>query len=622
MPADAWGITDAYDDARGERRSTPAATRQALRAAMGGDSADPRPPGDAPVVVVTRGSGPATLAPGELFLEDGARLRVAGLLPPDVPLGYHELHPHGGGAPVRVIVCPPVCHLPEGLRTWGWAAQLYGVRSVESWGIGDLADLRRLARWSAVELGAGALLINPLGASIPVLPQEPSPYFPSSRRYRNPIYLRIEEVPGAAEPHADIERLAGLGRALTADRRIDRDQVYRLKLEALGRLWSRFGGDPAFERYCVAEGAGLVDFATFSALAEHHGRGWHGWPEEHRHPASPGVARFRAAHEDRVRFHQWLQWLADEQLRQAAESLRVIQDLPIGVDANGADAWAWQDLMALGVSVGAPPDDFSPRGQDWGLPPFIPHRLRSARYEPFVQTIRAALRHAGGLRIDHVMGLFRLFWIPRGMATTEGAFVRYPVDDLLAIVALESHRARAFVVGEDLGTVEAGVRERLAAQRVLSYRLLWFEPDPPARYPELALAAVTTHDLPTIAGLWTGADLAAQRALGWNPNEDGLRSMCVRVRAVTGLDESAAVPEVIERTHRLLGGAPSMIVTATLEDALAESERPNLPGTTTERPNWSLALPASLEELEAHPLPRAIAGALRGRDRGGAGGSN
>src|SRR5438876_10868825 len=480
MPADAWGITDAYDDARGERRSTPAATRQALRAAMGGDLADPRPPGDAPVVVVTRESGPATLAPGGLFLEDGARLRVAGLLPPDVPLGYHELHPHGGGAPVRVIVCPPVCHLPEGLRTWGWAAQLYGVRSVESWGIGDLADLRRLARWS-VELGAGALLINPLGASIPVLPQEPSPYFPSSRRYRNPIYLRIEEVPGAAEPHADIERLAGLGRALTADRRIDRDQVYRLKLEALGRLWSRFGGDPAFEGYCAAEGAGLVDFATFSALAEHHGRGWHGWPEEHRHPASPGVARFRAAHEDRVRFHQWLQWLADEQLRQAAESLRVIQDLPIGVDANGADAWAWQDLMALGVSVGAPPDDFSPRGQDWGLPPFIPHRLRSARYEPFIQTIRAALRHAGGLRIDHVMGLFRLFWIPRGMTAADGAFVRYPVDDLLAIVALESHRARAFVVGEDLGTVEGGVRERLAAQRVLSYRLLWFEPDPPAR---------------------------------------------------------------------------------------------------------------------------------------------
>src|SRR5438876_1165030 len=343
MPADAWGITDAYDDARGERRSTPAATRQALRAAMGGDLADPRPPGDAPVVVVTRESGPATLAPGELFLEDGARLRVAGLLPPDVPLGYHELHPHGGGAPVRVIVCPPVCRLPEGLRTWGWAAQLYGVRSVESWGIGDLA--------------------------------------------------------------------------------------------------------------------------TFSALAEHHGRGWNGWPEEHRHPASPGVARFRAAHEDRVRFHQWLQWLADEQLRQAAESLRVIQDLPIGVDANGADAWAWQDLMALGVSVGAPPDDFSPRGQDWGLPPFIPHRLRSARYEPFIQTIRAALRHAGGLRIDHVMGLFRLFWIPRGMTAADGAFVRYPVDDLLAIVALESHRARAVVVGEDLGTVEGGVRERLALGR-------------------------------------------------------------------------------------------------------------------------------------------------------------
>jgi len=297
----------------------------------------------------------------------------------------------------------------------------------------------------------------------------------------------------------------------------------------------------------------------------------------------------------------------------------VIQDLPIGVDADGADAWAWQDMLALGMSVGAPPDAFSPHGQDWGLPPLIPHRLRGARYEPFIQTIRAALRHAGGLRIDHVMGLFRLFWIPRGMTAADGAFVRYPVDDLLAIVALESHRARAFVVGEDLGTVEGGVRERLAAQRVLSYRLFWFESEPPARYPELALAAVTTHDLPTIAGLWTGTDLEAQRALGWHPNEGGFQWMRARLREFAGVDDSAAVPEVIERTYRLLAGSPCAVVTATLEDALAVPERPNLPGTTTERPNWSLALPAPLEELERHPLPRAIAGALRDRARAAAG---
>jgi 4-alpha-glucanotransferase len=619
MPTDPWGITDAYDDARGERRTTPPATREAILAAMGAGPGAAGPPAGAPVRVVAPGRAPAAVPPGDLSLEDGSRLRVEGPLPSDLPLGYHDLYPRGGGEPVRIVVCPPACHLPEGLRIWGWAAQLYAVRSAESWGIGDLADLRRLARWSATELGAGAVLINPLNAPLPIVPQEPSPYFPSSRRYRNPIYLRIEEVPGARGRPADVERLAGLARALNADRRIDRDRVFRLKMEALEALWSRFAGDPGFERYSAAEGAGLVDFATFAALAEHHGRGWHGWPRDYRHPASPAVARFRAEHEDRVRFHQWLQWLADEQLRRAAESLPVIQDLPIGVDADGADAWAWQDMMALGVSVGAPPDDFSPHGQDWGLPPLIPHRLRGARYEPFIQTIRAALRHAGGLRIDHVMGLFRLFWIPRGMAAAEGAFVRYPVDDLLAIVALESHRAGAFVVGEDLGTVERGVRERLAAQRVLSYRLFWFESEPPARYPELALAAVTTHDLPTIAGLWTGADQEAQRALGWQPNEGGFQWMRARLREFAGVDDSASVPEVIERAYRLLAGAPSAVVTATLEDALAVPERPNLPGTTTERPNWSLALPVSLEELERHPLPRAIADALRDRAGAGAG---
>jgi 4-alpha-glucanotransferase len=535
-------------------------------------------------------------------------------VPPDLPLGYHELQPHGAGEPVRVIVCPPACYLPEDLRAWGWAAQLYAVRSAESWGIGDFVDLRRLARWAA-DLGAGTLLINPLNAPIPVLPQQPSPYYPSSRRYRSPIYLRVEEVPGAAEASADLERLARLGRALNADRQIDRDRVFRLKMEALEGLWSRGGSPPGFERYCASAGAGLVDFATFSALAEHHNGGWHRWPPEHRHPASPAVASFRAAREERVRFHQWLQWLADEQLRRAAESLPVLQDLPIGVDADGADAWAWQDVMALGVSVGAPPDELGPHGQDWGLPPFIPHRLRAARYEPFIQTIRAALRYAGGLRIDHVMGLFRLFWIPRGMTAAEGTYVRYPVDDLLGIVALESHRARAFVVGEDLGTVEAGVRERLAAQRVLSYRLVWFEPGPPAGFPELALAAVTTHDLPTIAGVWTGADLETQRAVGWQPSEESLGWMRGRLREVTGLADGAPVPDVIERTHRSLAAAPSLVVTATLEDALAVAERPNLPGTTTERPNWSLALPATLEELEVRPLPRAIASALRDHSR-------
>jgi 4-alpha-glucanotransferase len=312
-----------------------------------------------------------------------------------------------------------------------------------------------------------------------------------------------------------------------------------------------------------------------------------------------------------VRFHQWLQWLLERQLAAAAAESRVMQDLPIGVDPDGADAWVWQDTLAIGASVGAPPDRYVKRGQDWGLPPFIPHRLRASGYEPFVETIRAALRHAGGLRIDHVMGLFRLFWIPAGLPPAEGGYVRYPAEDLLAIVALESHRADAIVVGEDLGTVETGVRERLAEHGVLSYRVMWFEEDPPACYPASAMAAITTHDLPTIAGLWTGADTAEQRALGLEPNDAALERVRARLAALTGATARTPIEDLIDAAHRRLAEAPSVLVTATLDDALAVTDRPNVPGTTAERPNWSLALPASLEALERSPLARRIAAALR-----------
>lgn len=606
---DAWGIVDGYEDTLGVWRPTPPATREALRKAMGGDAAEPS--GNAavpPVRVLREGQGARLPAPGELVLEDGTALPISDRLPPDLPPGYHDLRFDGGGV-TRLIVSPGRCHLPPGLRAWGWAAQLYATRSAASWGMGDLGDLARLGRWSRA-LGARLLLINPLGAVTPVLPQQASPYYPSSRRYRNPLYLRVEDVPGAGLAGLDLDTLAAAGRALNAERRIDRDAVFRLKMEALTRLWSRFVGDPGFDRYCRAEGDALREFAVFCALAEHHGGGWRAWPAEHRRPDAPGVWRFAEARADRVRFHRWLQWLGDRQLAAAAAEIPVMQDLPIGVDPDGADAWAWQDLLADGASVGAPPDLYNQRGQDWGLPPFIPHRLRGAAYEPFVQTIRAALRHAGGLRIDHVMGLFRLFWVVRGWSPAEGAFVHYPADDLLAIVALESARARAVIVGEDLGTVAPGVRETLARHRVLSYRLLWFEPDPPARYPELALAAVTTHDLPTIAGLWSRSDVAAQRRLGLEPNESGFEAIREHLRALAGLDEDAPVGTVIERTHRLLAQAPSALVTATLDDALGVPERPNMPSTTSEWPNWSIALPVDLATLETTPLARTLAAEL------------
>jgi 4-alpha-glucanotransferase len=442
------------------------------------------------------------------------------------------------------------------------------------------------------------------------VPQEPSPYFPSSRRYRNPLYLRIEEAPGAAEAGLDLERLSAQGRALTADRRIDRDAVFRLKMAALDGLWARAARDaPGLVRYRAREGRGLTEFATFCALAERHGSGWRRWPAEHRHPASPAVERFAAEDAGRVLFHGWVQWLLDEQLARAGQAIRLVTDLAIGFDGEGADAWAWQDVLAQGVTVGAPPDDFALEGQDWGLPPFVPHRLRAAGYGPFVETVRAGLRHAGGMRVDHVMGLFRLYWVPGGATARDGAYVRYPTDDLLAILALESERARALVIGEDLGTVEPGVRERLLAEGILSTRVLWFEPTPPEGYPAQSLAAVTTHDLPTVRGVWTGSDLEEQSAVGLRPNAAATEALRQRLRELTGLDASAASPAVTVAVHRRLAEAPSLLVAATLEDALDVAERPNLPGTTADRrANWSLALPEPLEAIQADPRPRALAG--------------
>jgi 4-alpha-glucanotransferase len=296
-----------------------------------------------------------------------------------------------------------------------------------------------------------------------------------------------------------------------------------------------------------------------------------------------------------------------------------VTDLAIGFDGEGADAWAWQDVLARDVTVGAPPDEFALEGQDWGLPPFVPHAVRALGYQPFVETVRAGLRHAGGMRIDHVMGLFRLFWVPGGGAPRDGAYVRYPTDDLLALLALESERAQALVIGEDLGTVAPGVRERLIAERILSTRVLWFEPGSPAGYPGLSLAAVTTHDLPTVRGLWTGSDLEEQVRVGVVPNVPGTEALRARVGDLIGVADETAVDAVALAIHRHLAEAPSVLLAATLEDALGVAERPNLPGTTgARRANWALALPAALEEIETDPRPRTIAEALGRSSAGGA----
>jgi len=608
-----WGIDLGYEDVAGRWHRAPQSTIDALFDVMGA-SAMAGPPPAGPAIMAGPGRPHPHLAAGELHLEDGAVVAVDGPIPGDLPIGYHRYI--GGDGAARPLICSPGrCWLPDGLSTWGWAAQLYAARSTASWGMGDLSDLRRLGQWAAGQ-GAGMTLINPLHAPLTVEPQQTSPYFASSRCFRNPLYLRIEEVPGAGDL-VDLDRLAAAGRALNAERLIDRDAIWRLKSAALEAIYSAFRGDAAFDHYLEEQGAALRGYATFCALGERHGFPWEKWPDDVRKPDGPGIARFAAGLEgaDRIRYHSWVQWLLDQQLASASHAMPVVQDLAIGADAGGADAWRWQDTMALAVRVGAPPDEYNMDGQDWGLPPFDPWRLRSAGYQPFIELVRAGLRHAGGMRFDHVMGLFRLYWIPQGASPTEGTYVRYPFDDLLDILAIESHRAGAYVIGEDLGTVEDSTRTELSLRHVLSYRLLWFEPSPPGSgdWPYQALAAATTHDLPTVAGLWTGTDLAARLAQGLGANEGAELALRDRIADWTGLEVGAPPSQVVRRVYRLLGRSPCAIVTATLDDALAVEERPNMPGTTDQWPNWMLALPQSLEQLEQAPLAHEIGVALNDR---------
>lgn len=615
---DAWGITDGYHDTDGGWHPTTDGTRAVLRAAMG-DPELAAPPPPPPMWFVVAGSAPGLQGPCDLRLEDGTVLSGLRQLPPDLPVGYHDLHPVDGYAPTRVVLTPRRCRLPE--RTWGWATMLFALRSAGSWGIGDLADLRELARWSA-SLGAGAIMVNPLHAISPHPQVDPSPYFASSREWRNVLYLRVDELPGAGTLGPELEALAAAGRALNGTPHIDRAAVFELKVRALRALFDQVEasgqGQAAFDSWRTAQGTSLRTFATFSALAEDHGPNYADWPAEYRHPAGPAVAAFATTHERRLRFHEWCQWHLDRQLADAGRSgVALLSDLAVGFDARGADGWAYQDLLATGCRIGAPPDTFNTAGQDWGLPPFVPWKLRQAGYEPIIATMRAAFAHCGGIRIDHVMGLFRLYWVPPEGGPADGAYVRYPASDLLDIVAVEAHRAGGFVVGEDLGTVEDEVRRDLADRGILSYRLLLFEDDPSAVTAQ-ALASVTTHDLPTTIGAWSGRDLADRQRLGLPGADAGDGGLGEHVQRLAG---PATTPEeVVVALHEHLAATPSLVLLATLDDAVANPDRPNMPGTTDEWPNWRLPLPVTLEELEVHPLAHRVAGVLDGAVRAGTGG--
>jgi 4-alpha-glucanotransferase len=472
-------------------------------------------------------------------------------------------------------------------RAWGWAAQLYALRSRESWGVGDFTDLRRFARWSR-RAGASAILLNPLGAQTPTHPYEPSPYYASTRRFRNLVYLRIPEIEGAQQIASDLAPLGAAATELNRERLIDYDQVFQLKSKALEKIFRVAPTPASLEAWVGRQGRALRDFATFNALCERYGKAWRDWPAEVRHPGGDGVAVARHALSERVAFHEWVQFHLDRQLARASREIGIIADVPVGFGSDGFDAWRWQDYLARGMRVGAPPDAFFRDGQDWGLPPLNPWLLSRARWEPFVDAIRGAAHHSAGIRLDHVMGLFRLFWIPDGMAAAQGAYVRYPAPVLLRLLAHESRRAHAFVIGEDLGLVEPTVRKHLRETGSLSYRLLWFEGSEPAKWPHDAVASVGTHDLPTVAGIWTRSE-----------PEHRLHHLREKLVKMTRLPDDTPPLDVAVAAYKQLARGRPRIVLVSMEDALGVHERPNIPGTTTDFPNWRLALPLSLDEIES-----------------------
>lgn len=610
----------------------------------------------------------------ELEAETGERTSSEGLwrgeaslmltLPLDLPLGYHRLRVFlgdGAGewtAEQMLIIVPPRCTSPDLLlgdtAAFGVIANLYTIRSRTNWGVGDLGDLAMLARWSAA-VGADFVGVNPLHALLN-RGGDVSPYCPVSRLFRNPLYIdvtRVPEldlVPELRERIASPEFTAEL-QALREPASIRYEQVMAVKgmvLDALHRVFAeRVAGTDAqrardYEAFRQREGAALDRFAVWMAIAEQQRTpDWRTWPVELRSPDGRAVRDFAESQRGRVDFHRWLQFEIDEQLRAAATAAReggmrigLYQDLAIGSSPGGADTWAYPDLFVHGVSVGAPPDPYAAEGQNWGFPPMNPRALRRERYRYFIELVRNGLRHAGALRVDHVMGLFRLFWIPQGHSGAEGVYVAYPSDDLLGILALESVRHGALIVGEDLGTVPDYVPGELRRRGVLSSKVLYFEREwhggfkPASSYPVLSLATANTHDMPTITGFWTEHDIGLRRRLGLIA-DDGEEA---RARAERGRDReellgllqreqilpNGAPPrssaELRAAVHGFLWSTPAQLVGLSLDDLAGEVEPVNVPGVGPERfASWTRKMRSDLEAITTSDEADIILRETRGR---------
>lgn len=670
--AESYGVATSYQPSPDRTVAASATAVTLALAALGVDAGDPAAALAArerelrarllpPTVVCWTGSPPAFVAD----LPEGTRLRItteqgetraaADQLPP----GVHRLTataPDGRSSDAHLIVAPPRLPAPPG-RSYGLLVQLYSLLSQRSWGMGDLGDLAELTSWAGRALGAGFVQVNPLHAAVPGAPTDPSPYRPSSRRFPDPVHLRIEDIPEYAHV-TDPGRLRTLCEraerlresVLEKGALIDRDAVWELKREALELVREvplGPGRRAAYADYLAEGGQALEDHATWCALAEAHGSDWRGWPPGLRDPRSAETARARGELMDRVDFYCRLAWLTESQLgaaqrtaREAGMPLGVVHDLAVGVHPEGADAWAQQAYFAAGMSVGAPPDAFNARGQDWGLPPWRPDRLAESGYAPYRQLLRALFRYAGALRIDHVMGLFRLWWVPQGRSPTEGTYVRYDAEAMLAVLVLEASRAGAVVIGEDLGTVEPGVREALRERGVLGTSVLWFERDwegdgrplPPERWRADCLATATTHDLPPTASRLTGEHVELRDGLGLltRPLDEEraeaaadtgewleLLARLGLLHGTGGGADPSSEEAQIQAVHRYLLNTPARMVGVWLPDAVGDRRPQNLPGTWDQYPNWRLPIAdgegrvVTLEDLAGSARLHALVEVLR-----------
>ena len=671
-------IAPDYIDAHGRPQRVSAHTRDRLLGLMppGTSSAAPLPP-----VAIFRQGEPLALSPVLLTAADWRLTSEAGerwsgrcamgetLTLPDLPDGYHQLTLEYQAQRISccIIVAPPRCYEPDALLAgellWGSCIQLYTLRSANNWGIGDFGDLRQMIIETA-QRGGAFVGLNPLHALFPAEPESASPYSPSSRRWLNVLYIDVNAVADFQQSDAAQAwwRLEATQQVLLAARNaqwVDYRAVTQLKLAGLRLAWRQFqqreaedADVTAFDAFIEAGGDSLLYQGVFDALhAERRAQnvgchGWQSWPDAFQHPDSAAVLAFRIEHSDDVRFYLWLQWLAAQQFaacwqlcQQQQMTIGLYRDLAVGVARDGAETWRERELYCLEASVGAPPDILGPLGQNWGLPPMDPQAMAARAFEPWITLLRASMHDCGALRIDHVMALLRLWWIPQGESAAEGAYVHYPVDALLAILALESQRHRCMVIGEDLGTVPAAIVDKLRDAGVYSYKVLYFEQTSkrafraPAQWPRQAMAVTTTHDMPTLRGWWRSDDLRLGSKLGLYPDKDVLAGLyrdrqAARKALLQTLLRSGALPRRrrFERGGARMTRALSQAMLGYLADTqsallglqpeewLDMTTPVNVPGTIDAWPNWRRKLSATLEEMFSDPAVDALLAAVdRGR---------